>query len=178
MRTDEILRKLAIVFIVNVNYTHVVFKSGCLHETHNKWCTTHDMFLGITYMMRAVLMETMLTLNTDSGELQIRWKITFSLFLRPVQCVHHVLRAQEQSTLLLKPSTPPAQHTHDRYEYDSTVVFFKCLICTETIYYYYYFALAQHERKLLFSFLSVTPQVKLRPVALDLKCLSQNPCCP
>ena len=32
--------------------------------------------------------------------------------------------------------------------------------------------------KILFSFLPVTPQVKLRLVALDLECLSQNPSCP
>ena len=44
--------------------------------------------------------------------------------------------------------------------------------------YYDYFALAQHEKKDLVFPLPVTPQVKLRPVALDLECLSQNPCCP
>ena len=33
------------------------------------------------------------------------------------------------------------------------------------------------KRKILFSFLPVTPQVRLHPIVLDLKCLSQNPCC-
>ena len=32
--------------------------------------------------------------------------------------------------------------------------------------------------QILSSFLPVTPQVKLRPVASDLEGLSQNPCCP
>ena len=51
---------------------------------------------------------------------------------------------------------------------------------TSVHYYYYYFALAQHEKKDLV-FLSAgytSSQANVHPVALDLECLSQNPCCP
>ncbi len=54
----------------------------------------------------------------------------------------------------------------------------KCAIQMLCYYYDYYdYLIILQQRKITFSFVPVTPQVRLRPVALDIKGLSENPRC-